>query len=598
MRPHSNDPSLGCTVHDPEQLSFFVQVIFGKGHTITAALERTDESCVDYVCYNGGTQADNDDCDENWSDCATYGYDPVPLLEVEGPSDSREVSNTYCSEYACLEYEYSYTSFSYVCSTYDYGTCNAYVTYDTTEWYYTGGVDLSLIGINFVGDSSDEHDTTFGTVKNNNHITTRRCSWTNFKLNPSTTLQGMRPLIWYFDKDHGYNPDANGVRNGTAYSMTSTYTSVGDTFQGNEDTAGLDDGDGALITFNGAQLTMNSSRFIANVVPDGAIFLVGRQFFSTRADIFNTTFHGTQGTDGGAAVRVRYDAWSYNGATYDDVLPTVFNRPAPRSSVVVTPNTWDDSSLQVFLQKCIFDSNTISAEDGSVYYVATSVASVTPLLTTSGNIFDDNGEVGYKIIEHTPRTDFDSDTDDSNWKSPSDTDQFSGCPAGYNRGTDTRCSKCKTANPEKACPNSVHKYRTLNRKDDNNCFHGDRIGQNCENCKTGLFSMAGECLECPSEGGMMAIGIICYLLLICGILSLAGNGGGSFATWGTVISICVTHFQVMGVIIFSLGPVLNLPNVVIEFGRIFDLVFTLEFLKYLASPECFATDGNKGAEVS
>ena len=54
----------------------------------------------------------------------------------------------------------------------------------------------------------------------------------------------------------------------------------------------------------------------------------------------------------------------------------------------------------------------------------------------------------------------------------------------------------------------------------------------------------------------------------------------------------------MGVIIFSLGPVLDLPNVVIEFGRIFDLVFTLEFLKYLASPECFATDGNKGAEVS
>ena len=29
----------------------------------------------------------------------------------------------------------------------------------------------------------------------------------------------------------------------------------------------------------------------------------------------------------------------------------------------------------------------------------------------------------------------------------------------------------------------------------------------------------------------------------------------------------------MGVIIFSLGPVLNLPNVVIEFGRIFDLMF-------------------------
>ena len=55
----------------------------------------------------------------------------------------------------------------------------------------------------------------------------------------------------------------------------------------------------------------------------------------------------------------------------------------------------------------------------------------------------------------------------------------------------------------------------------------------------------------------------------------------------------------MGVIIFSLGPVLDLPNVVIEFGRIFDLVFTLEFLKYLASPECFATDeNNKGAEVS
>ena len=87
--------------------------------------------------------------------------------------------------------------------------------------------------------------------------------------------------------------------------------------------------------------------------------------------------------------------------------------------------------------------------------------------------------------------------------------------------------------------------------------------------------MAGECLKCPSKGGMMAIGIICYLLLICGILSLAGNGGGSFATChlGTVISICVTHFQVMGVIIFSLGPVLNLPNVVIEFGRIFDLMF-------------------------
>ena len=54
----------------------------------------------------------------------------------------------------------------------------------------------------------------------------------------------------------------------------------------------------------------------------------------------------------------------------------------------------------------------------------------------------------------------------------------------------------------------------------------------------------------------------------------------------------------MGVIIFSLGPVLDLPNVVIEFGRIFDLVFTLEFLKYLASPECAITDGNKGAEVS
>ena len=225
-------------------------------------------------------------------------------------------------------------------------------------------------------------------------------------------------------------------------------------------------------------------------------------------------------------MRVRYDAWSYNGATYDDVLPTVFNRPAPRSSVVVTPNTWDDSSLQVFLQKCIFDSNTISAEDGSVYYVATSVASVTPLLTTSGNIFDDNGEVGYKIIEHTPRTDFDSDTDDSDWKSPSDTDLFSGCPAGYNRGTDTGCSKCKTANPEKACPNSVHKYRTLTEK--MMIIASTRIAsvKNCRIVQQAYFQWRENASNTPQ--GEYGHRHHLLPLLICGILSLAGNGEGGY----------------------------------------------------------------------
>ena len=72
-----------------------------------------------------------------------------------------------------------------------------------------------------------------------------------------------------------------------------------------------------------------------------------------------------------------------------------------------------------------------------------------------------------------------------------------------------------------------------------------------------------------------------------------------FHSLASSANIIDNNVEVMGVIIFSLGPVLDLPNVVIEFGRIFDLVFTLEFLKYLASPECFATDENsKGAEVS
>ena len=106
----------------------------------------------------------------------------------------------------------------------------------------------------------------------------------------------------------------------------------------------------------------------------------------------------------------------------------------------------------------------------------------------------------------------------------------------------------------------------------------------------GYFLWADECVECPSQGLMIFFASLLYLFAISFILYLANSSTSDVYTeMKTVATLAITHFQVMGVILFTLGPIIKIPPVAINLGLSLDVVFSFSFIKVIAAPECILT---------
>ena len=106
----------------------------------------------------------------------------------------------------------------------------------------------------------------------------------------------------------------------------------------------------------------------------------------------------------------------------------------------------------------------------------------------------------------------------------------------------------------------------------------------------GYFLWADECAECPPQGVMIFFAILLYLFAVSFILYLANSSSSdAYTELNTVATLAITHFQVMGVILFTLGPILDIPEVAINLGLSLDVVFSFSFIKVIAAPECIQT---------
>ena len=116
------------------------------------------------------------------------------------------------------------------------------------------------------------------------------------------------------------------------------------------------------------------------------------------------------------------------------------------------------------------------------------------------------------------------------------------------------------------------------------CIGSQQTGIICSTCEYGYFMNPSTdlCDKCPSGNVQYWIGGIAYIALLY-FIAASGSVDEDSARQGATISICITHMQIVGL---ALTAPLSLPKAVIKIQYGLNIVFGLDFLNIMTSPEC------------